>query len=144
MSGILNRDLYGGTLHINGVTVIDADQNMCVKNAKIQGDVLMKGNITMKGDSTFEGDTTFVKDVTVCGVLKTDYIAEKSEGHGVVVKHNLCLDSGKVLKINGTQVVQQQQNSIGDVNTSNLNSVGNGVNSILQILRNHGLIQNNF
>lgn len=105
MSGILGKDLYGGSLRINGFPVIDGDQNMCVN-----------------------------------GVLKTDYIAEKTAAHGVVIQHDLCLDSGKVLKVNGTQVVGSQQAPIGDVNTSNLTEVGNGVNSILQILRNHGLI----
>lgn len=135
MSGILNKDLYGRTLNIQGFTVVDGDQNLCVENAKFQGNVILKGETTLMGETT-------LTDITVCGVLKTDTIAEKTPAHGVVVQHNLCLDSGKVLKINATQVVGPQQPSIGNVNTSDLNSVGNGVNNILNVLRAHGLIAN--
>lgn len=134
------QDLRGKTLEINGAMTVDQD-----------------GNVKSMGNQS------------VCGVLKTNYIAEKKPDAGVTFQSDVCVDSGKVLKTNcvdsksgngvqfkddvsldygrgvkvgGTRVVSSQYSTIGNAVDSggNLNVV-NRVNSILAALRHHGLIQ---
>ena len=136
--GKLCREGIFGSLKIKDKTVLDSDANLTVTSIKNKGP------------------------------LKTDYIAEKTPGHGIAVQHNLCIDSdaqlqtdcindktgngvtvkadvcvdsGYVLKVQGTPVVGQQQPPIGNANAgSGIGQVADTVNDILTALRTHGLI----
>lgn len=62
------RDGIFGNLQIKSRTVLDKDGNLCVTSIKNKGP------------------------------LKTDYLIEKTTGHGVVVQSDLCVDSGYVVQ----------------------------------------------
>ncbi len=59
----------------------------------------------------------------------------------LTVNGNISITSGNVLKINGTQIITSQQSAISNLaGSATLTDVINKINSILAMLRTHGLI----
>lgn len=70
--GRLNRDLVGGSLRLRNTLVVDRDLNLCVRNARIAGDIALGGTI-QTGNAVVT--TMEVGDITVAGTFQTDALA---------------------------------------------------------------------
>lgn len=85
----LCRDGIFGNLQIKSRKVLDKDANLCVNEAKIRGNAVVRGELSLGGNLVVEGQV--VGDVTgdLCGNVQTDSIAAKNTE--IVVKDDVRL-----------------------------------------------------
>jgi hypothetical protein len=72
--GRLCRDGIVGNLQIKSLTVLDQEANLCVRDAKMKGDMKVKGDA--RGDTELCGDLKVQGDTELCGDLK---VQDKTE-----------------------------------------------------------------
>jgi len=137
--GKLCRDGHFGSITVKDVTVIDANTNIRANSIKITGGGGLKTDcITAK---TSQAPVVVKSDLCVESgwVLQTDCVDAKG-GNGIRMKDSVCLDSGQVLKVANQQVVTNRQPPIPLAISSGLNNVTARVNDIISALSAHGLI----
>ncbi len=138
--GRLCRDGIVCDLEVNSKLVIDRNANICGNDIKSTGNI--KTNFIV--ERTPGHGVVLLSDLCVASDKKllVDTVSAKT-GPCITFENDVCIDSGHVLRVDSTQVVTAQQPPIGNAIDSggNLNVV-NRINDILNALRTHGLIAN--